>query len=40
VRVIGYKLVGIQCAWHPAEEWVEVVPIQHWLDGVKTMAAA
>ncbi len=36
VSVIGYKLVGIQSAWHPTERWVEVVPIRHWLDGVKS----
>ncbi len=36
VPAIGYKLVGIQCAWHPTERWVEVVPIRHWLDGVKS----
>ena len=33
---IGYKLVGIQSSWHPRERWVEVVPIRHWLDGVKS----
>jgi len=36
VPVIGYKLMGIQCAWHPGERWVEVVPIRHWIEGVKS----
>ena len=36
VPAVGYKLVEIQCAWHPSERWVEVVPIRYWLDGVKS----
>lgn len=40
VPVVAYKLIGIQCAWHPSERWVEVVPIRHWLDGVKSQLGA
>ena len=36
VPVIGYKLVGIQSSWSRDGRWVNVVPIRHWLDGVKS----
>jgi Trypsin-like peptidase domain len=36
LRTIGYKLVGIQSSWHRGERWVEVVPIRHWVESVKS----
>ena len=34
LRVIGYRLVGIQCSWRESERWVKVVPIKYLVEGI------
>lgn len=36
LRVIGYKLIGIQSCWDRVERWVEVVPIKHFVEAMQT----